>query len=228
MISMRPSNNSTKRSDSYPTTARTCLCPSANSGFRSCVDFGINGTPFARCRPACGPRAIEPRHLPTSFSNIHPANSCATINSTDTNDRTALSFAIAPCAKEALMLPINAGADPRIADKSGKTPLHYSARESDREDLALLIRAGADPNVADEDGMIPLHYATTQPPTRNATTSSSSPRAQRLPRHHPRLYHYHPGRVDPGALPSLPPFLPFHFFPLPLHSPGLVDETPTP
>ena len=118
------------------------------------------------------PSSMEPPLLATARGLSNPDTSSrhlsvisilldsgAAINATDANGRTALSFAIAPCAKEALILLINAGADPHIADKSGKTPLHYSACESDREGLALLIRAGADPNVADKDGMIPLHYA---------------------------------------------------------------------
>ena len=61
---------------------------------------------------------------------------------------------------EALMVLLEAGADPNARHIHGWTLLHCAAKyNGSSEALQVLLDAGADPNTHDEDGFTPLHRA---------------------------------------------------------------------
>ena len=61
---------------------------------------------------------------------------------------------------EAIILLLQAGADPRAAEpETGLTPLHHAAYEGHVANAIALLDQGADPNVRDAEGCTPLWWA---------------------------------------------------------------------
>ena len=57
---------------------------------------------------------------------------------------------------EAIVVLIDAGANPNAKDDSGDTPLHRAAKGGHAKAIAALLAAGADPNAKDIGGFTPL------------------------------------------------------------------------
>ena len=86
-------------------------------------------------------------------------SSRATIDSVDSCNRTALSWAVRIGNAEQATNLLLCGADPNLPDSNGVTPLHTAASQGNLACMSALIDSGADPNASDRFGATPLHYA---------------------------------------------------------------------
>ncbi len=80
-------------------------------------------------------------------------------NLTDTNGKTALSWATELGSEEMVNVLLKAGAYPNVKDSAGLTPLMYATLVGNGRILSTLIQAGADVNTVDLRGSTALVYA---------------------------------------------------------------------
>ncbi|KAG0125660.1 ankyrin repeat-containing domain protein [Tuber indicum] len=83
----------------------------------------------------------------------------ADINATDSEGRTALSFAVSAEDEQMVKLLLDKTADIRLDDYHGATPLHFACEKPDIPMVKLLLDNGADINAQDGDLWTPLHWA---------------------------------------------------------------------
>jgi ankyrin repeat protein len=85
--------------------------------------------------------------------------STSTINATDLDGRTALSWAAARNDVEAVRILLKYGADPNIQSNDGFAPLHWAARAMDAQSLISLVQFNANVDCRTSHGSTPLHQA---------------------------------------------------------------------
>jgi ankyrin repeat protein len=83
----------------------------------------------------------------------------ADVHRRDANGWTALHYA-AGAGREAVLLLLEAGADPNAAGADGATPLHEAVRRMNTGSVATLCRFGADRRAEDHDGRTPADLLT--------------------------------------------------------------------
>ena len=81
------------------------------------------------------------------------------INATDANGRTALSWAAQRGMVEAVETLLRFGADPNLCSSLGHSPLMYAAEARNSDCLQPILGHGADVTQCDVEGQTALHYA---------------------------------------------------------------------
>jgi hypothetical protein len=84
-----------------------------------------------------------------------------TINSTDNDGRTPLTWAAQRGDLETLSILLSHGADPNLSNRARTASLHYAVQAENSSCIIPLLHAGADPNAQDHRLHTPLHQACT-------------------------------------------------------------------
>ncbi|RDW78859.1 ankyrin repeat domain-containing protein [Aspergillus mulundensis] len=90
----------------------------------------------------------------------HPTLDSTSINSTDDQKRTPLSYAAQYGLVELINILLSKGADPQLADQDGRVPHSYAAERGHAQAIRNLVQTGRVPiDAADSQGQAPIFWA---------------------------------------------------------------------